>query len=168
MIMNSKILFSVILLVVPALFFSRLVQADQTDTRSPRDVVDANTYPWSSIGKIGNSTGGQCTGVVISTNQFLTAAHSLYNRGAHRFISAEYIHLLLGYIREQNRLHRVASKYIVPPTFDPTKVEAGIAGRADDWAVLYVSDPFPFDTKPLRMATAVPAVGAPVKTAGYA
>jgi protease YdgD len=106
--------------------------------------------------------------VVISTNQFLTAAHCLYNRGAHRFISAEYIHFLLGYVREQYRLHTVASRYIVPPGFDPTKVEAGLATRADDWAVVSVSDSFPSDTRPLRMATGVPAVGAPVKTAGYA
>ena len=166
--MNSKILFPIILLVVAALFFSSLLRADQTETIFHRQVVDANKYPWSSIGRIGNSTGGQCTGVVIGTHQILTAAHCLYNRGAHRFISAEYIHFLLGYVREQYRLHSVASRYIVPPGFDPIKVEAGLAARADDWAVLYVSDPFPSDTRPLRMATVVPASGAPVKTAGYA
>jgi hypothetical protein len=30
----------------------------QTDLKYRRDVVDANVYPWSSIGKIGNSAGG--------------------------------------------------------------------------------------------------------------
>ena len=45
----------------------------QIDTRSRREVVDANVYPWSSIGKIGNSVGGQCAGAVIGANQFLTA-----------------------------------------------------------------------------------------------
>jgi len=81
---------------------------------------------------------------------------------------AEYIHFLLGYVREQYRLHTIASSYIVPPGFGPTKVETGLATRADDWAVLYVNDPFPSDTRPLRMAPLVPAVEALIKTAGYA
>jgi hypothetical protein len=41
---------------------------------SHREIVDANTYPWSSIGKVGAKR-HWCTGVVVGSNQFLTAAH---------------------------------------------------------------------------------------------
>ena len=137
----------------------------QADTRSRREVVDANVYPWSSIGKIGNSVGGQCTGAVIGANQFLTAAHCLYYKAVRRLMSAEAFHLLLGYVRDEYRVHRIASKYVMSPTYDaPVEDRA----RPDDWVVLYVSDPFPPDIKPLVLADAVSPVGTAVKAAGYA
>ena len=67
-------------------------------TDSPhREIVDANTYPWSSIGKLGAKVDrlGSCTGVVVGSNQFLTAAHCLYNKAAGRFVSAESVHFSL-------------------------------------------------------------------------
>ena len=90
----------------------------QIDSRSRREVVDANAYPSSSIGKIGNSVGGQCTGAVIGANQFLTAAHCLYYKAVRRLLPAEAIHLLLGYVKDEYRVHRIASKYVMPPTYD--------------------------------------------------
>ena len=74
----------------------------QIDTRSRREVVDANAYPWS----------GQCTGAVIGANQFLTAAHCLYYKAVRRLLPAEAIHILLGYVSDEYRVHRVASKYV--------------------------------------------------------
>jgi protease YdgD len=137
----------------------------QPEPKFRREVVDANTAPWSSIGKVGNSIGGHCTGTVIGSNRFVTAAHCLYNKAAHRFISAGSIHLLLGYVREQYRVHTVAVNYTVPPGFDP----AATAGSfAEDWAVLNVSDPFPSDIKPLPMAEGLPPRGAAASVAGYA
>ena len=62
-------------------------------------------------------------------------------------------------------MQRIASKYVMPPTYDaPVEDRA----RPDDWVVLYVSDPFPPDIKPLVLADAVSAVGTAVKAAGYA
>jgi len=137
----------------------------QPDPKFRREVVDANSAPWSSIGKVGNSVGGHCTGTVIGSSRFLTAAHCLYNKAAHRFIFAGSIHLLLGYVREQYRVHAVAVNYTVPPGFDP----AGTPGSfADDWAVLNVSNPFPSDIKPLPMAKGLPPRGTAVSVAGYA
>ena len=116
-------------------------------TDSPhREIVDANTYPWSSIGKVGAKR-HWCTGVVVGSNQFLTAAHCLYNEAAGRFISAESIHFLLGYAKGEYRVRRVASRYTIPPTFDPPKITsfepAKITSLHDDWAILYVSEPSP-------------------------
>ena len=141
---------------------------DLNGSASRREIVDANSYPWSSIGKINNSAGGQCTGAVIGPNQFLTAAHCLYNIGAGRFIAAGSIHFLLGYSKGEYAVHRIASSYYVPPTFDPTKIDGPAKAITDDWAVLYTREPFPPEIRPLRMASVTPPLGKAVKTGGYA
>jgi len=44
--------------------------------------VDINIYPWSTIGKIGIASVTvryACSSAVIGSNEFLTAAHCLYN-----------------------------------------------------------------------------------------
>jgi protease YdgD len=133
---------------------------------SHREIVDVNHHPWSSVGKV--SAGLQCTGAVIEPNQFLTAAHCLYNERTRRFLPAGSIHFFLGYARGQYGVHRIASKYTVPPTFDPTKLTELPLARADDWAVLYVSEPFPSHIKPLRLTSSKPSAGEAVKSGGYA
>jgi V8-like Glu-specific endopeptidase len=67
----------------------------------------------------------------------------------------------------QKRLDKIASRYTIPPAFDPAKLEKGNATRKDDWAVLYVTEPFPTDTKPLRMTSTVADPGTAVEIAGY-
>ena len=143
-------------------------------TDSPhREIVDANTYPWSSIGKLGAKVDrlGSCTGVVVGSNQVLTAAHCLYNKAAGRFVSAESVHFLLGYTKGEYRVRRLASRYTIPPTFDPAKITsfepAEITSLHDDWAILYISEPFPSEVRPLPLASETPAPGRAVKTGGY-
>jgi protease YdgD len=135
-----------------------------------RETVDANTYPWSSIGKLGAKVDrlGSCTGVVVGSNQFLTAAHCLYNKAAGRFVSAESVHLLLGYTKGEYRVRRLASRYTIPPTFEPTFEPAKIATLYDDWAILYVSEPFPSEVRPLPLASETPPPRRAVKIGGYA
>ena len=134
---------------------------------SHREIVDTNTYPWSSIGKVGARL-GSCTGVVVGSNHFLTAAHCLYNKAAGRFVSAESVHLLLGYAKGEYRVRRLASRYTIPPTFEPTLEPAKIATLHDDWAILYVSEPFPSEVRPLSLASETAPPRRAVKTGGYA
>jgi protease YdgD len=138
--------------------------------------VDMNIYPWSSIGKIGIASVTvryACSSAVIGSNEFLTAAHCLYNDTTKRFFPAKSIHFLLGYARGEYRAHRVASRYTIPPAFDPSQYsyppdrEKLLIGARYDWAVVYVDDPFPADVKPLRLATATPSLGTAVKIVGY-
>ena len=153
---RELILPSVLVIAVPALISVSMLVPH-------REIVDANTYPWSSIGKIGTRVQA-CTGVVVGSNQFLTAAHCVYNKAAGRFVSAESVHFLLGYARGEYSVHRVASRYTIPPTYEPTKITT----LQDDWAILYVSEPFPSEVKPLPLASETPPPGTAVKTGGYA
>jgi protease YdgD len=135
-------------LVAPALY---TVDFDQH--REPA-VVEAQ--PWAAIGKV--NAAGHCTGFVISPNQFLTAAHCLYNRASDRFVSASSIHFLLGYSKGNYRWETTASHYIVPPGYNLTPSEY-------DWAVLYVDGTFP--VKPLRLAREFPQPGMAIMAAGF-
>ena len=53
-----------------------------------REDVDVSRYPWSAIGKLYNEAGGSCSGVVISHEKILTAAHCVFNFRTRRFIPA--------------------------------------------------------------------------------
>ena len=132
------------------------------------EIVDVDIYPWSSIGKVnfaGFDEQQSCTGSVIGPKQLLTAAHCLYHAKspAHQLLSAGAIHILLGFNRGEYRTHRVGARYAVSPKF-----EYGNKGTAgDDWAVVYVDEPFPPDITPLRLATTRSLPGTLVETAGY-
>jgi V8-like Glu-specific endopeptidase len=131
-----------------------------------REIVDINAYPWSSIGKVataGFGTAQNCTGAVIGSNHFLTSAHCLYSVAGKHFRPPASINIFLGYSRGDYRVHRVASRYVVPPTFMPLTMDAA----GSDFAVVYTDDPFPPDIRPLRLATAIPPLPVAVKTGGY-
>ena len=131
-----------------------------------REIVDINAYPWSSIGKVataGFGTAQNCTAAVIGSNIVLTSAHCLYSLAEKRFRPPASVHFFLGYAKGEYRVHRVASRYLVPPTYVPFRIDAA----GGDFAVLYTDDPFPPDVKPLHLATAIPPLPAAVKTGGY-
>jgi protease YdgD len=137
--------------------------------------VDMNIYPWSSIGKVGIASVTvryACSGAVIGSNEFLTAAHCLYNEKTRIFFPAESVHFLLGYAGGEYRDHKVASRYTIP-SFDPSLYshppnrEKFLIGARNDWAIVFVDESFSTDVKPLRLATATPPAGTAVRIAGY-
>ena len=142
------------------------VAMDQNASETRREIVDISAYPWASIGKIGISAisvRSTCTASVIGPKQILTAAHCLYLKRTAHFVSASEIHFLLGYEKGQYRAHRVGSRYVTSPNFNFAKMETA----GEDWAVVYVDEPFPSDTRPLRLAAVRPMPGVKVQTAGY-
>ena len=88
-----------------------------------REAVDEQRYPWSSIGKLYNETGGSCSGVVISRDKILTAAHCLFNYRTRRFIPAEALHFLVGYRTGRYSAHARIASYEIGAGFDPLRYD---------------------------------------------
>src|SRR6185295_1804716 len=100
--------------------------------------ADVSTYPWSAIGKLNNSVGGSCTGVVIDRARVLTAAHCIFNRRTDRFLPPSSLHLLLGYQRGSYSVHARVADYTVGRGYDPKDEEGSLAS---DWSVLRLAEP---------------------------
>lgn len=137
---------------------------DASPDQNHHRTVDANAYPWSSVGKLFNSVGGSCTGVVIERDQVLTAAHCLYAFRTHRFLPPDAIHFLLGYDRGDYRVHARVAGYRLGPGYDPS---AERMTAASDWAILDLSEKLPDDAKPLRPSAVVPAAQARIMVGGF-
>ena len=127
--------------------------------------VDADVYPWSSVGKLFNSVGGSCTGAVIARDKVLTAGHCLYAFRTHRFLPPDAIHFLLGYERGDYRTHARVARYRLGPGYDPN---AERTTAASDWAVLDLAEPLPDGTRPLRPSVAPAAPKIRIMVGGFA
>jgi len=175
---RGAIFASLFIVAVPVFTYVSVLLTGNIGLEPHREIVDINTYPWSSIGKVG-AAGHHCTAAVIGPNEILTAAHCLYMISPidRRFLSSErrflppaQIHFLLGYVKGEYRVHRIASRYTIPPTYVPPNTEYRLMkieeGNAD-WAVIYTDEPFPPEVRPLRLATVIPSVGTAVMMGGY-
>lgn len=169
---RGAIFASLFVIAVPTFIYVSVIRTDHTGSEPHREIVDSNAYPWSSIGKVG-AAGGHCTAAVIGPNQILTAAHCLHMISSleKRFLPPAQIHFLLGYVKGEYRVHRIASQYTISPTYVPPKIQNELIKKIEagstDWAVVYTDEPFPPDVRPLRLATATPSVGTAVKMGGY-
>jgi protease YdgD len=129
-----------------------------------REAVDEQSYPWSSIGKLFNETGGSCSGVVISRDKILTAAHCLFNARTRRFIPAEALHFLVGYRTGRYSAHARILSYEIGPGFDPLRYDQTSDA---DWALLTVTEALPADIEPLRLRRELAPSGTRAVLVGY-
>ena len=129
-----------------------------------RTTVDAGAYPWSAIGKLYNSNQGACTGVAISRNQVLTAAHCLINRRTHRFVPATSLHFLFGYRNGEFIGHARVARYDIGPGYIPFGSKKTPAA---DWVVLTLTENIPAQIKPLKLVRSALPRGTRVVVAGY-
>ena len=127
--------------------------------------VDIRAYPWSSVGKIYNSTGSACTGSLVGLNKVLTAAHCVFNARTRQFIRPERIHFLLGYESGRYRANAIVGRYEIGPGYDPA---AAAKNLTSDWAVLTISTLQSEEFRPLEIANAPPAKNSPVMLPGFA
>jgi protease YdgD len=158
---NFALLISAFVVVTP-------VQAEQIQIKalgvSQGEVVEANVYPWFSIGKLNNGVGGSCSAVLISQKYALTAAHCLFLKSTGRYLPAQSLHLIFGYEHQQFQSHVLVSAYYVPPTYEPTRPYETLAS---DWALLSVSGQQNLTAHPLKLSQSVDAAESHLMTAGY-
>jgi protease YdgD len=129
-----------------------------------REAVDEQRYPWSAVGKLFNGTGAACSGVVISHDAILTAAHCLYNARVGRFIPAEELHFLVGYRTGNYSTHARIASYQIGPGFEPLSYEKT---SGSDWAVLTVTKNLPGNIEPLRLRRNLVPSGTKAVLVGY-
>ena len=129
-----------------------------------REDVDVSRYPWSAIGKLYNETGGACSGVLISRDEILTAAHCLFNYRTRRFIPASALHFLPGYRSGRYAAHVRIARYEIGPGFNPERYDET---SGSDWAVLTVTESVPDHIEPLRLRRDTSPAGTKAAFAGY-
>jgi protease YdgD len=129
-----------------------------------REDVDVSRYPWSAIGKLFNETGSSRSGVLISRDEILTAAHCLYNYRTRRFINASSLHFLVGYRTGRYAAHARIARYEIGPGFDPARYDQT---SGSDWAVLTVTETLPDHIEPLRLRRNTAPAGTKAVLAGY-
>ena len=126
--------------------------------------VDESHYPWSAIGKLYNISGSACSGVVIASNQILTAAHCLFNYRTRRFTAPAFLHFLVGYRTGHYRAEAHVQSYEIGPGFDPLRYAQT---TASDWAVLTLTKDLPPRIARLRLSSVISARGTRAAIAGY-
>jgi protease YdgD len=126
--------------------------------------VDADTFPWSSVGKIYNSARSSCTGSVIAPDKVLTAAHCLFNHATFRFLQPDALHFLLGYKGGEYRSHARVASYVLGPNYKPDEVSKSILS---DWAILVLTEPLSKSTTPFTLAESPSVAGERIMVGGF-
>lgn len=129
---------------------------------SHRSVVDVNTAPWRILGRVQTSLGGRCTGFAVAPTVMLTAAHCLWLPATRHYIQPRDVHVLMGYVMGQYRLHAQVTHFVIAPGYDPDN-EGGTA--SEDRATLVLDRPV------IALEDLVPygeaRMGAPAMLVGY-
>ncbi len=107
-------------------------------------IVEAQSYPWSALGRVNTGGRGFCTGVLISERHVLSQARCLYNAVEGRWWDATELHFVAGYQRERYRFHAAVSDYRVAPGFTGGK-SATLANLLNNWALITLTAPIGYE-----------------------
>lgn len=102
--------------------------------------VNGEEEPWKAIGRINKAGIGFCTGVLITPDLVLTAAHCIWNKNTGRPIPGKYLSFLAGYNKEEFLAARSIKKVHYSNGF-ALKREVELNHVENDWALLELETP---------------------------
>jgi hypothetical protein len=111
-------------------------------------IVGAQSYPWSTLGRVNTGGRGYCTGVLISERHVLSQARCLYNAIEGRWWDATELHFVAGYERERYRIEAAVSNYRVAPGFADGGADGGavtLANLLNNWALITLRAPIGYE-----------------------
>ena len=165
--MDVKFNFQLMRCLLAAAFntLSATVMADTDLTGSfHRETVDVSAYPWTAIGRLFNEAGGACTGVIISRDKILTAAHCIYSERTQRFLPASSLHFLVGYRSGRSTAHARVARYEIGAGYNPRRWNETMQA---DWVILTLTRNLPEEIEPLKMSQGAAPSGTRATIAGY-
>lgn len=147
-------------------------QAEAGDTLRPpgvgrydrRTPVDQTQEPWSSLVRVQTNRAAMCTGVAVSFDQVLTAAHCVVNPYTQAPFQPLSLHVLTGYQRGRYAAHRKVRSFMISPGYRPAQPLRRLGA---DWAILTLSEPLPVSIRPLALAAGPLPDGAQLVFGGY-
>ena len=140
-------------LLMAALFNISIVTTGSADAGRPpafdRQDGGASSYPWTSIGKVFSEAGNTCTGVIVSREKVLTAAHCIFNSRTQRFVGPDSLHFVWGYRGGGAVAQARVASYEIGSGYDPAR---WLDTLESDWVVLVLADSLPAHITPLKLS----------------
>ena len=107
-------------------------------------IVEAQSYPWSALGRVNTGGRGFCTGVLISARHVLSEGRCLFNGIEGRWWSASELQFVAGYQRDRYLVHAAVSDYRLAPGF-AGGVTVSLADLLNNWALLTLASPIGYE-----------------------
>ncbi|WP_020594242.1 trypsin-like serine peptidase [Kiloniella laminariae] len=105
-----------------------------------KGTVNAEGYPWSTLGRLNIGGRAFCTGVMVGKNHLYTQAHCLYNKSEKRWWKAEELHYRAGYQRDRHIGSSDITRIEISESYDPSNPNS-LASMTGDWALITLKEP---------------------------
>ncbi|MEE2945338.1 MAG: trypsin-like serine protease [Pseudomonadota bacterium] len=129
--------------------------ATQAQSGSLLEVMDSrgDMLGWEAVGRLDIGNSAFCTGVLIASDQVLTAAHCLFDKRSGQPVDANEIVFRSGYLNGEALFERQGAKFVVAEGYVPGGNAQDIQNVTRDVAILRLRSPiFGAEADPFRIA----------------